>query len=75
MNIEFKNSALGTSVSISDDSSEQEVMLETTYDNSEAWHSFRTIKDLDEFLNSMVFMRNRFAKVIGLNEELTIKFK
>lgn len=65
MKISFNNSALDTAVTLHDDGDKHEVMLETYYDNNETWHSFQSLNQLDEFIDTSIFMRNRLAKKLG----------
>lgn len=71
MKIEFRNDDLGTSVNINDDSADKEIMIETTYDGQETWHSFSDLSQLDDFIGSIQVMRDRLAVRIGANTKHT----
>lgn len=65
MKIEFKNTERSTSVSLNDDSTEKEIMLEATYDGVKAWHTFTTLEELEDFIEAAKTMRLRLAKRLG----------
>lgn len=63
MKITFTNPNDNTEMSISDDNlaSDSEIMIECSSDGSEAWHTFKSLKDFDDFAETIDTMRKRFS--------------
>lgn len=65
MEVKFSNSEMDSSLSINDDSSSAEIIIEASVDGSDAWHSFNGLIQLDEFIYMAQVMRDRMAAKIG----------
>lgn len=68
MKITFTDQNSGTSVSLSDDNltTDGEITLDCFASGVEAWHSFKTLKELEDFSDSVDEMKNRFKKHLGV---------
>lgn len=63
MKITFTDQNNNTSISVSDDTlaSDGEIMIENSSDGNESWYIFKSLKNFDEFIESMDMMRKRLA--------------
>lgn len=67
MKITFRNQSVNTEVSLSDDNlnSDGEIILECSADGTEAWHTFSSLKEFNDFYEAVDSMRDRLRKHLG----------